>query len=703
MPALLPLQCGMDFLHTLTHIDMNQARHDRAFLPFFSMKSVLRKATLPALLEKVHPTSRTRDVLLQEPEDGSTPLRAYLTTVRKAHIDDCIVLPPGEYPAPPTTKPLMLRALRPGSVILRGTSQQPALVVDSDVCLWLSGITILPGSDGDLAMQQSQGCVILSNCQVSGGIEIEGRKSSIYLESCLLEHAEAGISVAKGARAEVLGTAISDCHVGVFVGANSALNLMHSRIEGSSSNNPESPGAGIHAENATVYCAGSLFIENQLGAHLDTCKEAEFLFCLFERQLVGGFMMRQGGRLHMHECIFREQASTDYAHVTLENITATLDYCDMDPSAGQEVESLEGEVTRRNHSSQKAPARDELLSSALVEINKVVGMSEFKAIMENILHQAHAVIRRREKGLPVPPLRFHCVFEGPEGSGRRHAAVLLSKALNALGILNGKGNIVEASMENLLVGNTNVSEIVDSARGGIVMLYAPEQLDRRDARLSFSRTREILRQVLDACGADTILIFTGPRDSVRPVVCNSPEMEDLFRATIQFSHPSPPEIAEMFCDLAAGQNIHLTTKAEMKNLLALHMMHDRRDRRFLNANGVAKLLDAAQKRYYERCSRERNFELRMETGDLDVPVEKLADTLLQTQPVFVTICPNCKSENPWIPGLGQTVKCANCDQDWHAGLGIWTGSLFYRMKTSREDELPHAGSLSRRKRIIQPA
>lgn len=667
------------------------------------MKSVLRKSSLPALLEKLHPSSKTRDVVLQEPEDGSTPLRAYLTTVRKAHRDDCIILPPGEYPAPPTTRPLMLRALRPGTVVLKGTARQPALVVDRDVCLWLSGILLLPGEDGDLAIQQSRGCVILSNCQISGGIEIEGREASLHCESCLLDHADTGFSVTNGARAEVWGTVVAGCHVGLFAGPNSTLDVMHSRIEGSFGSNPEAPGAGLHGEGATIHCTGSLFIENQLGVHLDSCKEVNFLFCRFERQLLGGFMMRQGGPLLMHECLFREQASMDYAHLTLEGVTAALENCDMDSSAGLEVDIKEGNVSRQSDSPKPPPAKDEIFSSALAEIHKVIGMSDSKAIMENILHQAHAAIQRRERGLPVPTQRFHCIFEGPEGSGRGHAAVLLSRALHALGLLNGRGNVVEGRMESLLLGHATVANMVESARGGILMLHAPEQQDRRDAKFSFSRTREILRQVLEACGVDTILIFTGPRDSVRPVVCNSPEMEEIFRATIHFSHPSPPEIAEMFSALARSQNIGLTTKARMKILLALHLMHDRRDRRFLNSGGVAKLLDAAQKRYYERCSRERNFELRMETGDIDVPVEKLADALLQTQPAFVSICPHCKSENPWVPGLEKNIKCANCGQSWSAGWGIWTGSLFYRMKTSDAEEVLPAGILPRRKRASLPA
>ena len=166
---------------------------------------------------------------------------------------------------------------------------------------------------------------------------------------------------------------------------------------------------------------------------------------------------------------------------------------------------------------------------------------------------------------------------------------------------------------------------------------------------------------------------------------SSAETEELFRATMHFTLPSPPELAEMFSTLAADLHVRLTTKAKMKILLALHMLDDRRDRRFLSSAGVAKLLDFTQKRYFERCSRERNFDLPLEAGDIDVPVEKSADAVLQGQPVFVSFCPACESENPWIPGQPSHARCANCEHSWETGWGIWKPSSYYRRLKQEED------------------
>ena len=652
------------------------------------MKSSLRPSMLPGVLEKLYPPSRVRDVVIPEPEDGSTPEHAYQIAVRKAHREDCIILPPGNYPAPKISKNLAIRAARPGTVRFHGPAKSPAILVEEDVSLWLTGIEIVPGDEDSLAVLQTRGCVILSNCDIPGGIHSSGNDTAIYFENSRLERAEAGLILSRGARGELTGTTVSGCKVGISAEGTSGLSLFHSRIEGAFRDEAGNPGAGLHAQDTQIYCAGTLFIGNQLGAHFIDCKEVEMLFCEFEKQIMGGLMMKGGGPLHLHGCVFAEQSLRDYAHVTLDQVIAAVDFCSMDDSAGLDVQCMQGHLTQRSETPQEKDSHGDVLSAVLADIHQVIGMSASKTVMETLLHQAHAAIQRRKRGLPVPPLKFHCIFEGEEGSGRRQAATLLSKSLGTLGILSSGGKVVEATMESLLSGGDAVPQAVQSARGGVLFLHSPALVERHGSRLSSTKAREVLSSILAECGEDTILIFSGSRDSVRPILRSSAETEEMFRATLHFSVPSPPELAEMFSTLAADLHIRLTTKARMKILLALHMLDDRRDRRFLSTAGIIKLLDATQKRYFERCSRERNFDLPLEACDIDVPVEKNADAILQGQPVFVTICPKCESENPWIPGQPHYARCANCEHSWETGWGIWKPSSYYRRLKQEEAPVP---------------
>ena len=181
------------------------------------MKSPLRPSALPGVLEKLHPPARAREVIIPEPEDGSTPENAYLVAVRKAHRDDCIILPPGNYPAPKLTRPLVIRAARPGTVRFRGQGKGAAILMDGDFSVWLIGIQILPGGEDALAVEHSRGCLILSNCHISGGIRCSGKDSALFLENSRVYGAEVGVLLSRGARAELMGSTVSGCKIGISV------------------------------------------------------------------------------------------------------------------------------------------------------------------------------------------------------------------------------------------------------------------------------------------------------------------------------------------------------------------------------------------------------------------------------------------------------------------------------------------------------
>ena len=105
---------------------------------------------------------------------------------------------------------------------------------------------------------------------------------------------------------------------------------------------------------------------------------------------MGGLMMKGGGPLHLHGCVFGEQSSNNYAHITLEQVTAAVDYCSMDASAGLDVQSIQGHLTQRSEAPQEKDSHGDALSSVLAEIHQVIGMSASKQVMETLLHQAPA-------------------------------------------------------------------------------------------------------------------------------------------------------------------------------------------------------------------------------------------------------------------------------------------------------------------------
>lgn len=653
------------------------------------MKAAPRKSEAPGLLEKSFPSAKLRHVTIEESENHEETVSTFLRTVRKARKNDCIFLPPGVYPPPEFSQNTAIKAIRAGSVSFVSRPSGNAMKLATGFDVWLSGIVFPQGHVP--AIKLTKGSLFLSECHIAGGIEVSGKSSSLYLQGCWIGSTTTGIDASDGAVVELSASAVTGGQVGVTATNGVKLSVLHSRVEAAVGPSPAEPGAGIHGDKAEVYISGSLLAGNQIGVHLVDCASPVILYSRFQESGLAGLMVSSGGPLDMHACSFAGQLSNTYAHVTVEASEATLSCCEMDDSTLEFLKGAGGKIHRVTHAAEgvSGGATDQL-AAALDEIRGLIGLDETKPILENILRQAHASAKRKEQGLPVLPQKFHMVFEGDEGSGRRRIAALLASALESLGALS-KAAVYEARMSDLVMGGAQLSQVVRNAAGGVLLLHAAEEVDRREAGISYNRARSVLQEALAACGSETILIFTGQREFVRPIVRSATEGGEIFFAMLRFPPPSPPELAQTFAALCQEHRIQLTSRAAEKVLLVMHMLNDRRDKRFSNSAGVHKLFEIAHKRFLERCSRERRFDTPLESGDIESPMEKAVDAVLAGSPAFVRICPICGSENPWLHGLPERSPCRVCGHAAQPSWGIWNQSSFYRRLLNNEDAPAPAG------------
>ena len=47
-------------------------------------------------------------------------------------------------------------------------------------------------------------------------------------------------------------------------------------------------------------------------------------------------------------------------------------------------------------------------------------------------------------------------------------------------------------------------------------------------------------------------------------------------------------------------------------------------------------------------------------------------------PAFITFCPACAKENPWLAGLNEQCVCLHCGSVYTGSWGIWKDSTTYR-------------------------
>ncbi len=660
------------------------------------MNSTLRKPT--AALEEHFPAKRRREIVVESFNDHASTVRSFLAAVRRAQKEDCFVLPAGDYPFPKTVRRLHLRAQRAGTVRL--VSDSGVLVEPTPgAIIALEGIHLQHSPDTETVLRMTSGLVILSECRVSGCLEVAGNDTALFLSDCAIGRTPTAVEAKDGASVEIATTAISGCQVALTATSGASLALFGCRIVDSHGTDPVSPGAAIHIEGASLVASGCLFARNEIGINMINAGGAEISYCRFERSSLSSVIASRGKPPRLTGCGFALQLTDAYPHVTLEGIGSVMQNCGFDETAAPPPHAPRTDATQKAGKKQTFDPQQEQFSLIMAELEALVGNQEAKAGLETVLHQAYAAVKRREQGLPAPARKYHMVFEGSEGTGRKLIASLFARALHALGLLPTE-NIVEVGLEAVAESPLRLAATVQSARGGILFLNVLEE-SLASGRGSYQKLRDLLQNVVTACGNDTVVIFSGDREVVRPALKGGSERDQIFETVLRFPQPSPGELADLFAALCAEHRIKMTSGAMMKALVTFHLFDDRKDRRFLTRAGVEKLFEVTQKNYLERCSRERNFDLDLEAADIESSLDKSVDAVFLHQPAFAVVCPACHEEIPWMPGIPAVTACPSCGQELKSGTtGVWKDSSYFRRLTSLNEAAPMMTSIPLRRRAV---
>ncbi len=81
------------------------------------------------------------------------------------------------------------------------------------------------------------------------------------------------------------------------------------------------------------------------------------------------------------------------------------------------------------------------LDQLMKELNDLIGLSEVKGEVTNLVNVLKVEKLRKEKNLPVPTRSLHMVFTGNPGTGKTTIGRLIAKIFKALGVLE-KGHLI---------------------------------------------------------------------------------------------------------------------------------------------------------------------------------------------------------------------------------------------------------------------
>ncbi|WP_246574071.1 AAA family ATPase [Streptomyces genisteinicus] len=204
------------------------------------------------------------------------------------------------------------------------------------------------------------------------------------------------------------------------------------------------------------------------------------------------------------------------------------------------------------------PTDPVLLSEALSELERMVGLEPVKRQVKALSAQLEMARLRAGQGLPVQPPKRHFVFSGPSGTGKTTVARILGRVFYALGLLGGD-HLVEAQRADLVgefLGQTAVkaNELIDSALGGVLFVDEAYSLSNSGYSKGDAYGDEALQVLLKRAEDNRdhlVVILAGYPEGMDRLLGANPGLGSRFTTRVDFPSYRPLELTAIGGVLAA--------------------------------------------------------------------------------------------------------------------------------------------------------
>jgi len=249
------------------------------------------------------------------------------------------------------------------------------------------------------------------------------------------------------------------------------------------------------------------------------------------------------------------------------------------------------------------PVDENLLKSALGELNELVGMQSVKQEIKDLVK---LVKYYKEIGKDVQnQFVLHTVFIGNPGTGKTTVARIFSKLFKALGILE-RGHLVEVDRSDLVanfVGQTapKTNAIIDQAQGGVLFIDEAYALaNKSDNDFGKEAISTLLKRMEDS-SKDFILIVAGYPHNMNDFLNSNPGLRSRFEKTLKFEDYSVDELLEIIELMLFKDDLTLNNEAKLKVKSIIEAMLVQKSVHFGNAREVRKMA--------QQISRDHNLRL----------------------------------------------------------------------------------------------
>lgn len=254
------------------------------------------------------------------------------------------------------------------------------------------------------------------------------------------------------------------------------------------------------------------------------------------------------------------------------------------------------------------PLSEELTTTDCESIDSLIGLTPVKCEIKKLANFVRVQNARKQNGMKVVPVSYHCVFTGNPGTGKTTVARILAGIYRELGVLK-KGHLVETDRSGLVaeyVGQTAIktNKIIDSALDGILFIdEAYSLVDGGDSDYGKEAISTLLKRMEDDRDR-LVVILAGYTDDMKRFIDSNPGLQSRFNRYIEFPDYSANELALIF-DALVGKNQYICDdEAHQCVQKILESVVATKDKSFGNGRFVRNLFEKVIERQATRIATE---------------------------------------------------------------------------------------------------